>query len=271
MRALWRHRRVVAAGLGGAVLLALLSYVSVNPLRSPIFEHRQSSMWSSSMTLQVTQAGFPEGRIDTGGSDEQSSLADPDRFTSLAQLYVRLVKSDVVRARMSKPIFGALVARTVTTDQDDPLPLIQLTAVSADPARALQRVRNQARAFSGYIRQNQAASGIPERKRVALKAVAGPTNPRVVTPPSKTLPLLVFLSMAIATIALVLVLENRRDRTPPRMLESVDDVDEDVVEPSEPAPAVAAQMRGRWASASGSARPRTLRSASRGKGNSSPR
>jgi hypothetical protein len=251
VRTLWRRRLIVVAGLGGAFLLALLSYASVNPFRSPVLEHRQASRWGSTMTLQVTQLGFPEGRVDTGGTDAASSaLGDPDRLITLAQLYPRLVNSDVVRKRMRKPIYGALFTRTLTTNLDDPLPLLQLTAVTADGERSLQRVRDQVRAFGAFIRANQIASEIPERKRVELRVVSGPTKPNVVTPPSKTLPVLVFLSMAIATIALVLVLENRQRVRPVRTLTSVQDVVEHAppVE-EETAQAVAATpMRGRWAS-----------------------
>jgi hypothetical protein len=204
VQSILRHRLVAVAGVAAAVVLAFLSYMSVNPFRSPILEHRKEAFWASAVTLQVTQAGFPEGRVTVPTS------ADPGRLVGLAQLYTKLVNTDPVRKRMQKPIYGSLSTEQLLTPQQDALPLLKLTAVSRSGARSVRRVRNQAAAFASFILANQAQSKVPTRQRVELHLVSGPTNPRVVSPPSKTLPVLVFLSMLTATIALVLVLENRR-------------------------------------------------------------
>ena len=200
-RAVWRYRRVALAGFGAAVLLALLSYVKVDPFGSPHIQNRQQAFWGSSVTLQVTQPGFPEGRASTSVS------TDDGRLTGLAQLYPRLVNGDAVRKRMRKPIYGALGAQTLLTPQGDPLPLFRMSAVSRSGATSIARVRDQARAFAAFIAANQAAGKVPAGQRVELRVIAGPMHAYVVSPPSKTVPVLVFLSMLTATFALVVVLE----------------------------------------------------------------
>ena len=202
---------------------SLSSYVKVDPFGSPHIQNRQQAFWGSSVTLQVTQPGFPEGRASTSVS------TDDGRLTGLAQLYPRLVNGDAVRKRMRKPIYGALGAQTLLTPQGDPLPLFRMSAVSRSGATSIARVRDQARAFAAFIAANQAAGKVPAGQRVELRVIAGPTHAYVVSPPSKTVPVLVFLSMLTATFALVVVLENRRKSRASETHEHVDDhADRDV-------------------------------------------
>jgi hypothetical protein len=211
VQSILRHRLVAVAGFGAAVVLAFLSYMSVNPFRSPMLEHRKEAFWASAVTLQVTQAGFPEGRTTVPTS------ADPGRLVGLAQLYTSLVNTDPVRKKMPRPIYGSLSTEQLLTPQQDALPLLKLTAVSRSGAKSVRRARTQAAAFASFILANQARSKVPPKQRVELHVVSGPTKPRVVSPPSKTLPVLVFLSMLTATLALVLVLENRRRGREPQV------------------------------------------------------
>ena len=182
VQSILRHRLGRRAGFAAAVVLAFLSYMSVNPFRSPMLEHRKEAFWASAVTLQVTQAGFPEGRVTVPVS------ADPGRLLGLAQLYTKLVNTDPVRKKMPKPIYGSLSTEQLLTPQQDALPLLKLTAVSRLGAKSLRRVRTQAAAFASFILANQARSKVPPKQRIELHVVSGPTKPRVISPPSKTLP-----------------------------------------------------------------------------------
>jgi hypothetical protein len=223
VRTLWRYRYVVVSGVALAFTLAFLSFVRVQPFGDgPAFEYRQTESWGSTFTLQVTQRGFPEGRTQirtelpqgVAPTDAAQVFADPGRLVSLAQLYARLVNSDRVRAIMSQdgPVYGRLTTRELTSDDGEPLPILELTAVTQSPQRAVERVLGQARAFQKYIRTNQQRAGVPAGDRVELTDVSGPTRPKVIASRSKTLPLIVFVSMMIAMLALVLALENVRQR-----------------------------------------------------------
>jgi hypothetical protein len=220
---LWRYRYVVVGGIVVALALAFLSFVRVQPFGDgPMFEYRQAETWGSTFTLQVTQRGFPEGRTQiqtelpqgVAPSDATLVFADPGRLVSLTQLYARLVNSDNVRAIMRRegPIYGRLTTRELTSDDGEALPILELTAVTKNPQRAVDRVLGQARAFQRYIQANQQRAGVAATNRVELTDVSGPTRPKVVASRSKTLPAIIFISMLIAVLALVLALENVRQR-----------------------------------------------------------
>src|SRR4029077_17283400 len=91
-RVLWRFKIIVVAGFVLALVLALLSVVRVS---SHGLSYRESQLWSAKMRLQVTQSGFPEGRLyaerslgSTDGTPEPVSpgepVVDPARFATLA-------------------------------------------------------------------------------------------------------------------------------------------------------------------------------------------
>ena len=71
---------VAVAGFAAAVVLAFLSYMSVNPFRSPMLEHRKEAFWASAVTLQV-DTGWRSPR-----ACHRAGLADPGRLVGLAQL-----------------------------------------------------------------------------------------------------------------------------------------------------------------------------------------
>lgn len=223
VRTLWRYRYVVVGGVVLAFALAFLSFVRVQPFGDgPTFEYRQAESWGSVFTLQVTQRGFPEGRTQirtdlpqgVDPADAAQVFADPGRLVGLTQLYARLVNSDRVKAimRQDGPIYGRLTTRELTSDDGEPLPILELSSVTLSPRLAVDRVLRQARAFQKYIRTNQQRAGVAADDRVELTDVSGPTAPKVVASRSKTLPLVVFVSLMIALLALVLALENVRQR-----------------------------------------------------------
>jgi len=210
IRALWRQRWIMLAGTAVATVLALAAYVNLDPFNGHFLEHRQPNKWASSVTMQLTQPGFPEGRVSLRNVEG----GDSAQLASLALLYPRLANTDAVRAKMPKPIYGRIDIETISTADGDPLPLIKLTAVTSSKHWSFDRVRHQARAFSSFIRSNQERHGVPIRQRIQLETVIGPTKPALAVQRSKTLPILVFLSMLIATVALALVIENRRRDKP---------------------------------------------------------
>jgi hypothetical protein len=199
------HRRVTAIGVAAAIALALLSYVRFSPFGSPMFEYRKPVLWGSKVTLQLTQEGFPEGRVQDRGSRRASLVA-------LAPLYARLANTDPVRRKMRElgPIYGGVKVRPLVDDNNVSLPLIEISSFTFSNTRAPIRVRRQADAFIRFIAQEQRQNDVSPANRVVLAVVSGPSNPVVVVPRKLTLPVVVFLSMLIVTGAVILTLENRR-------------------------------------------------------------
>jgi hypothetical protein len=204
-----RHKVAAILGVAAAVFLALFSYVRIDPTGSPTFTYRKSVLFASREVLQITQPGFYEGRV-TVDSGQRDSLLE------LAPLYARLANSDPVRKRMlrSGPIPGGVDVNPVIDDTGNglPLPLVEIIAFTRSAQLAPKRAARQARAFIGYLQANQAANGIPERRRVSVSVIKGPSKPFIAVPRKKTLPVIVFMSMLIATCALVLVLDNVASR-----------------------------------------------------------
>jgi hypothetical protein len=224
-RILWRFRAIVAVGLVLAVAAAVLSVVRVGPGG---VDYRQSELWASTARLGVTQQGFPWGRLfaqpptgaDGSGSSaasesDQIPIANPDRFNALAILYAELASSDQVRAIMLRdgPVRGQILA-TPLRDADSGvlLPLIDLTGISDSPEGAVALTSRGVDALQSYLETEQASNDVPASDRVVLQEVTRPIEAHVFKPRSKTMAAVVFLAVALATVALVFVLENLRPR-----------------------------------------------------------
>ncbi len=99
-RVLWRFKYVVAGGFVVALLLAVLTVAKL-----PSFKPRTTTVYGSSATLLITQSGFPWGsavqQYALPGRKGQDPVpaGDLTRLTALANLYVQLANSDVIKRR----------------------------------------------------------------------------------------------------------------------------------------------------------------------------
>lgn len=224
---------VVAAGFALALALAFLAFVRINVGGTgPLLAYRQSEEFQADTVLLVTQAGFPWGRTvlpsappATGTPAPESSrtlpYADATRFASLAVFYAQIANSDPVQTVIQK----GFTPQEKLTDKvqasaslPDPsvyngvLPFIDIQGLSTSASRAISLSLRGASVFQNYIKQQQTLARIPSNDRVLLEIVKRPgkTNVTVVVPRKKTLPIVVFLTVMVATIGAVLVLENLR-------------------------------------------------------------
>ena len=227
-RVLWRFRLIVAVGFVVAVVLAALSLVSVGPSG---VKYRQTELWSSSTRLGVTQKGFPWGRLfaldpGAGPSTPNSGIpvADPNRFNTLAVLYAELASSDPIRRLMLKdgPVLGKIIATPVVVGENRiMLPLVDVRAIATTPEGAVQLALRTATALQTYVGAQQRSNKVPDADRVVLERVVSPTPPEVFQPRSKTMAIVVFLAVMLATSAFAFLLENLRPR--PRELGTATD------------------------------------------------
>ena len=136
------HRVAAFIGLMAAVGLAFLAQVRVDPFGDPMLSYRKPVVWSSSITLRLTHAGFPEGKV----SDQGSGVA------GLAPLYAALATTDPVKRRMRQagPILGGVRVDPVGTDQNmlpfHPnlvvrVPAFECNRSSAPPGGRVHRIR----------------------------------------------------------------------------------------------------------------------------------
>ena len=198
-----------------ATVLAVLSVVRINTSGPDLYTYRQKQQWASYAVLQVTQPGFTIGTVDGSGKIQS---ADPTRFSALAVTLAPFVTSDAVRAIMLRkgPINGSVeaAALTVPSDPADVLPLISIAGLADSKAGSLQLVTRATNSFRQYFDTQQRQNHIAPDNRIVLAPVNAPGNTKLLRDRSQTLPLVVFLTVMIATIALCFVLENLRPRRP---------------------------------------------------------
>jgi hypothetical protein len=220
LRVVWSRKWLMAAGLVLATVLAFLSLVRVDIHSSNHFRYRQSEQWASYTTLFVTQHGFPWGTLGTTtgvGQPDQTHATDPTRFISLALIYSQLIPSDAVRQIMIKdggPIKGTIQAAALTdpSNTNDALPLISIAGLASTPAGSTKLVQRASAAFLTYLSAEQSAAGTAPADRVVVQVINQPGHPKLLQARSTTLPIVVFFTMVLATIALCFILENLRPR-----------------------------------------------------------
>jgi hypothetical protein len=218
LRVLWRFRLLVAVGFLLAVALSVLAVVRVNPLASPAFTYRENEEWVSRSMLLLTERGFPVGRSRFETEEEAQSSG---RFADLAALYARLANGDEVRALMLKQgpiddenefIEAAAVLSNQWNSNSPPLPLVSISAFAPTPERAAELARRETAAFREYLARQQEANRIPDERRVLVSEINRSTPPELLKARSKTLPAVVFMTIALAVIGLAFLLENLRPR-----------------------------------------------------------
>jgi hypothetical protein len=223
-RVLWRFKPVVALGFVVAVGLAFMATVKVT---AHGLTYRQSELWSSGARLLVTQQGYPEGRLfaqaptlpgqapATIQTKKRIPVADPNRFNALAILYADLATSDQVRALINggRPIAGQVIATPLRDDQSGTLlPLIDVTAVSTTARGAITLAQRSVSALQSYLEARQDANGVPDADRAVVQELVQPKGAKVFRARPKTMPIVVFLAVMFATVALAFLLENFRPR-----------------------------------------------------------
>ena len=178
--------------------------------------------WQATTRLFVTQQGFPWGRTVLPGdptpvppTSTSSGLqfADPTRLAGLAVYYAELINGDLIQRQIRKSVPpGTVLSATPVTDPatNSPLALIDVMSVAHTPAQAARVSRAGANLFRSYIAHQQASAGIPLKQRVLLQVVS--TKATLIAGRKKTLAIVAFLAVLIATIALTFVLENLRPR-----------------------------------------------------------
>jgi hypothetical protein len=259
LRILWRFRVLVAAGVLLAISLAVLSFAKVSFAGGgPTVKYRQAQIWQSEAVLFVTQRGFPWGTTTPQYQPANPAeglppvpTADANRLSSLAVLYAQLATTHQVQ-RLMRHLPAKPTDVSVTTIAAPPystpaiLPVISVKGLGTSPARAAALAADQARAIVQYVGRNQRAADTPQSKRVLVQEVQNPLPKLalVVGKRKKTLPIIVFLAVMVATLGLVFVLENMRPGDGAiRALENPLDTAEDDSESDETAQSLADKIR----------------------------
>jgi hypothetical protein len=225
-RVFWRFKYLVILGLLVACGLAFISAARVNTSTWKV-SYRGTEQWASYSKVFVTQKGFPWGAVNA------PTTTDPTRFTSLALIYANLINGDAVTRRMDVQgkLPGTVEAAALLTSpgSSDALPIISIAGLSDSKEHSLALTGHATNALIGYVDALQRQNGIPDDNRVWLQEIQSPGQSKLLAGRSKTVPVMVFLAVLIAVVALVLVLENVRPRV--RAVEESPDTDSTLARP----------------------------------------
>jgi hypothetical protein len=210
-RVLWRFWPLLVGGFVVACVLAVFSVAKLSPSG---ISYRKPAVYGASAELLLTQKGFPWGRtaIPTSGP----AGTQPNNLSGLTELYSQFANSNEVAAimlRRGAPKTWKVVANPLTpTLEGSALPILAVTGEAYTPADAAKAATLGTLSLIQYVQAQQKAAAIPVSQRVNIQVLQAPTALKAVavSPHKKTLPLMVFLGVMVATIALAFVLENRR-------------------------------------------------------------
>ena len=236
---LWRYRTVTAAGIGFAIIFAILASYQV---RSTGLKPRSSASWSATSSILVTQPGFPEGRVtlpqqeigkgvtaagaeavpEASTPKDQLEFADPARLASLGDLYAKFLTSDEVLSRVpERPKPSQVMASPFASSSGSVLlPVVELKTLASTGAKARRINLNTYEARRGYLEESQAANKIATARRVDLKLLV---KPKVALESSvkPTASVLAFFLVLLGTLAFTHLLEALRTRRQRAALEAI--------------------------------------------------
>jgi hypothetical protein len=203
--------------------LAVLSVVAVSPRG---VHYRSTVIWSNTATLLISQPGFPEGRSvlpagqPTPVGSGQAAFADTGRFSALVDLYAAFATSDaVIRQLVRRGLIkrgddksGASISANAvpSTVNGLPTPLLQIVGKGSSPERARRLTVAATNVLKNVVAKQQAAAKIPEAQRTVIEVIRASSPPTLVTPRSKTLPIVVLLAGLTATMGAAFIRENKR-------------------------------------------------------------
>jgi hypothetical protein len=223
LRLISRFRYIALVGMLLAVAATIFSAARLDPSNWQL-NYRQKLEYTSTAVLLVDGNrpswlyAVPPGTSSSSNTTTTPStgIADPARLGGLTSLYGYFVQSDAVRRLTGDDPINSVSAVTITADvgngRRDPLPLLAVTATGPTPAAAQDLARRVTRAFQRYVVRRQSSAQVVHSARVTLQIVNAPTPGKLVAPRSYTRSIVAGLLTLIATIGLMLLLENLRPR-----------------------------------------------------------
>jgi Flp pilus assembly protein protease CpaA len=202
-----RFKWIVLGGLVLGIALAVLSY------------GRGSVTYESQAEALITQQSFPYGRAAAPGGANPAAAVQVGNsavLSGLSPVYAQLANSDQIIHSVHKL---ARVPGTITASEVSDLasganlPFVQLVSTSPTAAGAVTLTQTEFNVLSRYIAQQQAAAGISPNDRVQLILIQSGNPPKLASGHSSSIPMLVFVAVLGAAIAVAFIREKADPRT----------------------------------------------------------
>lgn len=214
LRAIGRHKLVFFTGLFAACALAFLATAKVSFAGgSPKVTYRSPIVYSATTRVVVTQVGFPWGlAVLPQSGPNATAYGDPTRFSTLASFYATLANSDTIQSRLNldRREMETLVAAAVTDPNGSgaTLPFVDITGYGITPRSAVEVSVRGAKALHAYVDHEQQQAKLPMRQRAVVQIIQVPNKVGIALKRKKTMTIVVFMTVMLATIGVILVLEN---------------------------------------------------------------
>jgi hypothetical protein len=217
LRVIRRFRVLVFLGALLATVLAGLSFVKVDLADGPSLSHRSQEEWASYTRLLVTQHGFNWGDSLAGPSaegDVGSQTAVEGRLPTLATIYASFVTSDDVMRLMLRggPVRGVVQAAALPAgpQSSSVLPIVNISAIAFTAQESRTLADRAAKALRQYVDMQQDANQVAPADRIQLRVLNRGGQTELLSGRKKTMPIVIFMAVMFATVALAFVLENLR-------------------------------------------------------------
>jgi len=214
-----RRKKLVIGGTVLALVLAIFAYGQPGLVNGkPTIIPRGMETWQAQSELLITQSGDPYGSAVpqyTPGSAKSNSppslVGDPTRMSVLAPIYASLANGTAVQEMIEKQV--RIVGRVSASASSDPytgagLPFLALTARATTGPGAIRLAMASSSILQHYVNQQQAAAGIAPSQRVLLQVVQTGNKASLIQGHKKTTPILVFVAIFCAVVAMAFILEN---------------------------------------------------------------
>jgi hypothetical protein len=225
VRALTRFWWLLAVGLGIAAIVAVLSIYRVDLSVPPGVEKKAQITYTAAAQLLVTSEEAPYVRtrvtqeVEGGDGTVQTYTSSPDITTliSAANLYPVLISSDEVeqlRDEMAGPLPGAITTRAIyevsspSRFELSQVPVVEVYGHADSPAAAVEITQSTVEAFLAYIDEQQDAASLRGPERIVLEEIQRPAGAIASGGSSLSLPLMLFLVIAAAFLALAILLDR---------------------------------------------------------------
>ncbi len=207
-----RYKRLAIGGTVLAALLAVLTYGTPSVSGGkPTIVPRSIPTYQSQAELLISQYDGVFGRADA----QTLSVGTATFLSSLSPIYAGIANGTVVQAavRASKLPGTVIASEGVDPNTGAYTPFVNITASAPTAQGAEKLVKLGIATFQNYIAQMEANTNVPQSARVDLQVVKTGLPAVLVSGHKVTLPLLVFVAVIIALIALLFSLENRDPQT----------------------------------------------------------
>jgi capsular polysaccharide biosynthesis protein len=200
MRALWRQKWILLAGVVAGVVLAYLALYEVTYAHGGLqAEARSYSKYSATAALVVDAPGFGSVRTDV----------PMDKSIQMAPTFAYLATTQNVLARVEQMTGGPLANRVkITAEAVQDSPIVTVSVEGDDPALVARVAASIPQAFSDYVSKYQTANGVAGDVRLVLRPLGSYGPPTKVQSRTVEIAAVLFLLPLLTAAGLAILIDN---------------------------------------------------------------